>query len=59
MASIVLDDTSNQFTYGGGTWSQAVHPRFFGGDAVWPAFASNTSGDIGIFATVNLTFQGK
>ncbi|KAG6831078.1 hypothetical protein H0H87_006194 [Tephrocybe sp. NHM501043] len=59
MANIVLDDTQlKTLVLGGGTWSEVSIERFFGGSAIWPAFASNDTGDTGQYGTFSLTFDG-
>lgn len=58
MATIVIDGSNNQLSIGGGTWSEASESRFFGGTAIWPAFASNSYGDTGDYGTLSMVFQG-
>ena len=59
MANIVRDDPVAHITTGGGSWSVAFMNRFFGGSAIWPAFASTASqGDTGQYGSLSMTFQG-
>jgi len=43
---------------GGGTWSRVLADRFFGGSAMWPAFASDDNGDTGDYGSLSIDFQG-
>jgi len=58
MASIVLDNTSSRFKYGGGVWPVGLADRYYGGSTVWPEFAGNGSGNTGVYGTLSLDFQG-
>jgi hypothetical protein len=58
MANIIRDNTVANITIGGGTWSSVLSPRFVGGSAMWPAFASNSSGDTGTYGSLSMGFQG-
>jgi len=58
MASIVVDDTSSQFTYGGGPWSAVAASHFYGGSATSPDFARDANGDSGVYGSLSFTFQG-
>ncbi|KAG6852421.1 hypothetical protein C0991_012152, partial [Blastosporella zonata] len=57
MANIVWDD-GRVTTLGGGQWSAVLEDRFFGGGAIWPAFATGANGDTGQYGTLSLSFQG-
>ncbi|KAG6830604.1 hypothetical protein H0H87_007547 [Tephrocybe sp. NHM501043] len=57
MANIVWDD-GRVSTLGGGQWSAVLVDRFFGGGAIWPAFATGDNGDTGQYGTLGLTFHG-
>lgn len=58
MANIVLDDKTNLLKIGGGTWSAVSISRFFGGGAIWPAFAADDNGDTGTYGTLSMSFEG-
>ena len=55
---IIVDDSSSQFTYGGGSWSGVAADYFFGDSATWPAFARDDNGDTGVYGSFTFTFQG-
>ena len=58
MASIVLDDPAARITTGGGTWSVVFMERWFGGSAMWPAFAIDNNGDTGTYGSLSMQFRG-
>lgn len=53
--SLVLDDTSDVFSYGGGEWKTSKSSRWFNGSTQYPSFA--VAGN-GLYGTMNLTFNG-
>jgi hypothetical protein len=53
--SLVLDDTSDVFSYGGGAWKTNKASRWFNGSTQYPAFV--VAGN-GLYGTMNLTFNG-
>ncbi|KAG6910353.1 hypothetical protein DXG01_011422 [Tephrocybe rancida] len=57
MANIVWDD-GRVSPLGGGQWSAVLADRFFGGGAIWPAFATKENGDTGQYGTLGVTFHG-
>ncbi|KAG6826769.1 hypothetical protein H0H92_014524 [Tricholoma furcatifolium] len=64
MATIVIDDTTSQLVLGstepGSAWSSIPGQQFYGGEATYPAFASNANqtGDSGNYGTLEMYFQG-
>ena len=54
--SLVLDDTSDVFSYGGGAWKTNKASRWFNGSTQYPAFV--VAGN-GLYGTMNLTFHGE
>lgn len=58
MASIVLDESTTDLTFGGGQWSSINLDRFFGGAAAWPAFAADGNGDTGTYGSLSFVFRG-
>ncbi|KAG6819362.1 hypothetical protein H0H93_012545 [Arthromyces matolae] len=59
MANVVIDDPQiSTLLLGGGTWSNATTGRFFGGSAIWPAFAYSDNGDTGDYGTLSFSFNG-
>lgn len=58
MASIVVDDTSGQFTYGGSKWAEVPAPHFYGGSTSFPPYAQDGSSGFLGYGTFNFGFQG-
>ena len=59
MASFILDNTSTQFTYGGGVWNTIASYVYFGGSTTWPDFTRTTNNsDTGIYGSLTFVFQG-
>ncbi|KAG5640991.1 hypothetical protein DXG03_006444 [Asterophora parasitica] len=60
MASVIWDESDPNFklSFGGGTWSKVTTERFFGGAAIWPAFAATEKGDTGAYGWLSITFDG-
>jgi hypothetical protein len=58
MASIVVDDTSSQFSYGGSPWTEVPASHFYGGSATFPAGAQDGVGGFVGYGTFNFAFQG-
>lgn len=58
MATIVLDDSTTDLTFGGGQWSGLTLGRYFGGATAWPAFAADGNGDTGTYGNLSFVFRG-
>ncbi|KAG6810222.1 hypothetical protein H0H92_010034 [Tricholoma furcatifolium] len=57
MANIVWDD-GRVSSLGGGSWTAVLADRFFGGGSIYPAFATNATGDTGQYGTLGVGFYG-
>ena len=57
MADIVIDGPTSELNLGRGTWKVST-TGWFGGSAVYPAFAVGTSGDTGQYGTLSMPLQG-
>jgi hypothetical protein len=58
MASIIVDDRSSQFTYGGSTWAEVPAPHFFGGSAIFPPYSQDGVGGFVGYGTFTFAFEG-
>ena len=54
MASVILDDSSSAFTYGGGTWTVSNLIQWYNGSSTYAAFTF-TAGE----GTLSVSFQGQ
>lgn len=58
MASIIVDDPSSQFTYGGSQWDEVPAPHFYGGSTIFPPYAQDGSSGFLGYGTFNFGFEG-
>ncbi|TFK33628.1 hypothetical protein BDQ12DRAFT_637276 [Crucibulum laeve] len=57
--SLIVDDKSDKFHYGGGDWTLSALSVWYGGTSPYPDFAiSKSGGDSGVYGSMNITFDG-
>ncbi|KAF8221379.1 hypothetical protein L208DRAFT_1415109 [Tricholoma matsutake] len=58
MDSIIVDDNSSQFTYGGSPWAEVTASNFYGGSSTFPAGAQDGSSGFVGYGTLSFVFEG-